>query len=113
MTPISAEILVSKMVAVQNGDYPRIAEQLAATPRLEEALWFIQWKSRQPGGLMKLAADLALSHDDRMGFKIIWEYGYPFDDKWTMDQCLTVWKAMLAIKPLPTLFSDFAAFANT
>lgn len=112
MTPISPEILAAKLQTVRHGDYPRIAQQIASTPRLTEALWFIEWKSRQPGGLKALSDELLTGDRYPRGFPPLWEFGYPPDDRWTPEQCLTVWRALIAKKDLPSLFREFEAFAN-
>jgi hypothetical protein len=45
--------------------------QFAARPRLAEAMWFLQYMSMQPGGLVKFCADLVEQLPERFGTKIM------------------------------------------
>jgi hypothetical protein len=55
---IRPEVLATKLAAIRNHEYPKLLEQIRTRPRLVEMLWFIQWKSMQPGGLGTFAEEL-------------------------------------------------------
>lgn len=59
--PICPLVVAEKLRAIRQLEFPALApllEQIESCPRLVEMLWFIQWKSHQPGGLAKFAREL-------------------------------------------------------
>ena len=56
--PICPLVVAEKLRAIRQLEFPALAEQIESCPRLVEMLWFIQWKSHQPGGLPKFAREL-------------------------------------------------------
>lgn len=64
---IFAETVASKLAALKNLQAPAFAAALAAEPRLVELIWFLQWSSIQPGGLVKLVEDLLALCPDNIG----------------------------------------------
>ena len=64
---IDAVAVAKKLEAIRNHEYPELLVQLAAQPRLPEMLWFLQYISMQPGGLVKFCADMAAQLPQRFG----------------------------------------------
>ena len=56
--PICPLVVAEKLRAIRQLEFPALAEEIEARPRLVEMLWFIQWKAHQPGGLPKFAREL-------------------------------------------------------
>lgn len=68
---IQSEKLALKLAEIRNLEVPKLAEQLQRQPRLTELLWFVQWKSTQPGGLFKFAAELVKQFPERFTTKTL------------------------------------------
>lgn len=66
-TPIRPELLAAKLAAIRNYEYPELAAQMTANPRLAEMLWFLQAMSLRPGGLLKFVEDLLTELPERLG----------------------------------------------
>lgn len=64
---IRPELLAAKMAAIRNLEYPAIAQQIDRRPRLAEMLWFLQWVSFQPGGLLRFAQEILSRFPERIG----------------------------------------------
>ena len=64
---IRPEDVAKKLAAIRNHEYPVLLEQLAAQPRLAELMWFLQYTSMQPGGLVKFCADMFTQLPARFG----------------------------------------------
>jgi hypothetical protein len=64
---IRPESLARKLAAIRNYEYPELLAQLEAQPRIIEMLWFLQYMSMQPGGLVKFCADMAAQLRQRFG----------------------------------------------
>ena len=90
INPIS---LATKFAAVANRNAPAMAEELERCPRLVEALWFIQWRSIQPGGLRSLVADLMEHHSGHFVTKAMQEIGAPRGGVYTFKDLMTVWQS--------------------
>jgi hypothetical protein len=50
--------VAKKLAAIRNHEYPELRAQLTSRPRLAEVMWFLQYMSMQPGGLLKFATDM-------------------------------------------------------
>lgn len=109
MNSIRPEIIAGKLLQIRNGE-PSLAEQIQRQPRLVEMLWFVQFKSMQPGGLEKFAEQMIEKLPERFMSKGQLEAGPPKDNgRYTMDQCFQVWKAQLEeTVSLGDSFSDWA-----
>lgn len=90
INPIS---LATKLAAVANRNAPAMAEELERCPRLVEAVWFIQWRSIQPGGLRSLVADLMEHHSDHFVTRAMQEIGAPRGGVYTFKDMVTVWQS--------------------
>src|ERR1035437_2236895 len=66
---IRPENVAKKLDAIRNHEYPQLLAQLIDRPRLAEAMWFLQYMSMQPGGLVKLCADMVEQLPERFGTK--------------------------------------------
>src|ERR1035441_10099802 len=66
---VRAEYVAEKLETIRNHEYPELFAQLTAWPRLAEAMWFLQYMSMQPGGLVKFCADMAEQLPERFGTK--------------------------------------------
>lgn len=64
---VRPELLAAKLAAATNLELPDLLRQVEEQPRTVEALCFIQWASRQPGGLGKLTDDLLETFPERAG----------------------------------------------
>jgi hypothetical protein len=92
--PINPKLVAARIAAAQRLEDTRLAEDLKNEPRLLELLWFIQWFSFQPGGLVKLAEDVLSAAGDRVVTKAMKRAGPPGrDGQWTLEQALTAWKS--------------------
>ena len=56
--PICPLAVAEKLRAIRQLEFPEIAKQIEDCPRLVEMLWFLQWKSHQPGGLAVFAREM-------------------------------------------------------
>ena len=66
-TPIRPELLAAKLSSVQNYEYPELADQMTANPRLVETFWFLQKMSLLPGGLLKFVEEFLAEFLERLG----------------------------------------------
>ncbi len=66
-TPIRPELLAGKLAAIRNYEHPKTLEQISERPRLVEMLWFIQFMSMQPGGLLRFCEDMFTKVPHRFG----------------------------------------------
>src|ERR1017187_7214850 len=64
---IRPEAVADKLAAIRNHEYPELLAQITAQPRLPELMWFLQYISMQPGGLVKFCADMLEQMPDRFG----------------------------------------------
>jgi AAA domain len=64
---IRPEDVAKKLAAIRNHEYPVLLAQLADQPRLVEMMWFLQYTSTQPGGLVKFCADMFAQLPERFG----------------------------------------------
>jgi hypothetical protein len=64
---ISPENIACKIALLDNFHTPDFAAQVERFPRMIEVLWFIQWQSIQPGGLVKFAQDFVEAFPSRIG----------------------------------------------
>ncbi|MBE0545723.1 MAG: ATP-binding protein [Verrucomicrobia bacterium] len=90
-TVIPPETLALKLAAADSLQNQRLADQLAENPRLVEALWFVQWKSLQPGGLRAFSEELLTAFPDQFVTKTMLALGRPRRDRYTPEQCWAVW----------------------
>jgi hypothetical protein len=65
--PIRPERLAAKLAAIRNYEYPETLERITKRPRLVELLWFLQFMSIQPGGLLKFCQDMVQQMPGRFG----------------------------------------------
>lgn len=65
--PIRPELLAAKLAAIRNFEYPKLAAQMTANPRLAEILWYLQAMSLRPGGLLKFVEELLVELPERLG----------------------------------------------
>lgn len=94
MKPISASAVAAKLQAARQGRAEQFAEQLAAEPRLLELLWSLQHVSMQPGGLRAYVADLVSQYPQHFQTNAMLRAGEPAKDgRYTLDQCLSIWRA--------------------
>jgi hypothetical protein len=66
-TPIRPELLAGKLAAIRNYEHPQALEQISERPRLVEMLWFIQFVSMQPGGLVRFCENMFTRVPHRFG----------------------------------------------
>jgi hypothetical protein len=64
---IRPEAVADKLAAIRNHEYPELLAQITAQPRLAEMMWFLQYTSMQPGGLVKFCADMLEQMPGRFG----------------------------------------------
>lgn len=64
---IRPETVAHKLAAIRNYEHPELLDQINANPRLVEMLWFLQFISMQPGGLVKFCAALIQELPERFG----------------------------------------------
>lgn len=69
LSPIRPEIIAGKLAAIREISAPDLTEQFQKTPRLAELLWFLQYISRQPGGLAAFVKTLVAQNAGRIGTK--------------------------------------------
>lgn len=86
MSPINAETLAIKL---QDAEF---ATEVAEHPRRRELLWFIQWKSWQPGGLVAMVQQIVTDYSERLGTAAMLRCQPAQAGKWTLKDCLSVWK---------------------
>lgn len=72
---VRPERLADKLRAVRNFEESVISDAVEKQPRIPEMLWFIQWKSMQPGGLSRFAEELIQSFPDRIGTETLIKVG--------------------------------------
>jgi hypothetical protein len=65
--PIRPELLAAKLASIRNHEAPELLEEVTRRPRLVEMLWFIQYMSIQPGGLLKFCEDMIQQMPERFG----------------------------------------------
>lgn len=69
-TPIRPALVAAKLARIRNYEDERLLLEIAAEPRLVEAMWFLQFMSdpeNNPGGLRKFATDLVAESRDLIG----------------------------------------------
>lgn len=66
-TPIRPELLAGKLAAIRNHERPKLLHAITERPRLVELLWFLQFVSFQPGGLVKFVEDMTRELPGRFG----------------------------------------------
>ncbi|MCU0785859.1 MAG: hypothetical protein MUF81_17810 [Verrucomicrobia bacterium] len=96
MTTIRPEFLAAKIQAARFGEPEAGAftQQLAGTPRLAEALWFLEWAFRQPGGGPRFVDKLIELSPDQFQTRAMRDAGPPqAAGRYSLAQCLAVWKA--------------------
>ena len=64
---VRPEKVAEKLQAIRNHEYPELLKQISAQPRLVEMMWFLQYVSMQPGGLVKFSADMVEQLPARFG----------------------------------------------
>src|SRR5208282_685416 len=64
---IQPEDVAKKLGAIRNHEYPELLEQLTTQPALAEVMYFLQYASRKPGGLVKFAAEMFAKMPGRFG----------------------------------------------
>jgi len=94
MTPIRPDLLAGKLEAARNGEpeASAFAQQLADTPRLAEALWFLEWAFRQPGGGPRFVDKLIEACPARFQTKSMQAAGPPRNGRYTLAQCWKAWE---------------------
>lgn len=65
--PIRPELLAAKLAAMRNHQNPELLRQVNDRPKLIELLWFLQFKSIQPGGLVKFCEEMVEAMPERFG----------------------------------------------
>src|SRR5690242_1779725 len=68
--PISSELLAAKIEKIENFEFPKLADEFGAEPRLVRALWFLEYVSKPrnyPGGLTKFAEDFMVANAEKIG----------------------------------------------
>ena len=50
---VRPELIAEKLRAIRNLEEPRLSNEVREQPRIPEMLFFLQWRSMQPGGLPK------------------------------------------------------------
>jgi hypothetical protein len=98
MNRISAQILADKL------QDPEFAKQVSDRPRRREMIWFLQWRSWQPGGLETFAQEFLAEYGDRVGTRTMREFG----NQWTTNQCLEIWNRTVSRNAVRTVKSDWA-----
>ena len=58
IAPMRPELVAEKLQAIHNHEYPELLKQITEQPRLVEMMWFLQYVSMQPGGLVKFSAEM-------------------------------------------------------
>lgn len=89
---INPELVAAKLARADNLEDPRLAKQIESNPRLVELLWFIQWRSFQPGGLDAMVNDLLAGYPDRFVTEAMKAAGPPRKNRYDLAQCLAVWR---------------------
>jgi len=89
---ISPDLLAAKLAHAENLERPDLAKRLETDPGLVELLWFIQWRSFQPGGLNQFVADLIATCPDRFITSAMRAAGPPHKERYTLAQCWPIWR---------------------
>src|SRR5216684_3003098 len=64
---IRPELVAHKLAAIRNYEQPKLLAQIEDNPRLVEMLWFIQYVSMQPGGLVKFCKEMLDAFPEHIG----------------------------------------------
>jgi len=72
---VRPESVAKKLAAIRNYECPKMKAQVEANPRIPEVLLYLQYKSMQPGGLVKFCEDLVAELPERFGTPTMRESG--------------------------------------
>jgi hypothetical protein len=86
--------LTEKLRAIRELRLPEQAQDLAGNPRLLEMMWFIQWRSHQPGGLDKFVQELLLEFPERMRSPAMRAVPWPRSGHYTLEECVQLWGSL-------------------
>jgi len=90
--PVRPELVAAKLRSARQLEDSQFADAIEKEPRWVELLWFLQWFSFQPGGLVKLAKDLVSAFPERVLTEAMKTAGAPgADGKWSLEQALLTW----------------------
>ena len=90
---VNPATLAVKLAAVAQRQAPKAAEELEKNPRLVEALWFIQWRSMQPGGLALFAEEIIRATDDNFATDVMRSIGKTRGEIYTFEELVRVWRS--------------------
>lgn len=90
-TVIRPELVAGKLAALDNLESPWLSADFAKEPRLTEVMWYIQWRSFQPGSVRKLVDDLLAAFPDRFITESMKTAGPPRNGRYTLAQCWQAW----------------------
>jgi hypothetical protein len=89
---IRPELVAAKLARAANLERPELAEQIKSNPRLVEMVWFIQWRSFQPGGLDAFSADLMAAFRERFISRDMQKAGVARGGRYNLKQWLAICK---------------------
>lgn len=89
---IPPDLVAAKLAQAHNIERPDLARQLAAHPRIVELIWFLQWRSFQPGGITGFIDGLLSTFSDSFITAAMKAAGPARDGHYTLAQCLEVWR---------------------
>jgi hypothetical protein len=64
---IRPELVARKLAEIRNYEHPELLERITENPRLVELLWFLQYMSLQPGGLVRFCESMIEQMPSRFG----------------------------------------------
>jgi hypothetical protein len=105
---IRPELVAAKLASAANLERPELAEQIKSTPRLVEMVWFIQWRSFQPGGLDAFSAGLVAAFPERFISREMQKAGVARGGRYNLKQWLAICKETW--KDLPRHQMDLVEF---
>ncbi len=101
-TPGICPLAVSnKLKAIRELREPKLAEQLNDEPRLAELLWFLQWRSHQPGGLDKFVQEFLLEFPECIHTRQMAEIPRPRSGCYSLEECVHLWGSLPKNKKTP------------
>ncbi|MCX6924502.1 MAG: hypothetical protein NT154_14990 [Verrucomicrobia bacterium] len=107
---IRPELVAAKLASADNLERPELAEQIKSTPRLVEMVWFIQWRSFQPGGLSAFSADLLATFPERFISRDMQKAGAVRGGRYNLKQSLLIckgfWRHLNGSQRLRTVSTD-------
>src|SRR5947208_32990 len=107
MNTVCATHLASRLRAMRNGEDSSLQDAMESEPRILEALWFIQARSHEQGGVKALTEELIAKFPQSVGHRVL--YGRP-GGSWPLDQALEVWHRLSTLAQRE--MTEFAEWAS-